>query len=69
MAAADDVDVHPLLLVGVYLERVFALASEYWTHNLLLLRAKLQNFPQTISIPLEKLTNRHEKGREIYRNT
>ena len=40
MAAADDVDVHPLLLVGVYLERVFALASEYWTHNLLLLPVK-----------------------------
>jgi hypothetical protein len=24
--------------------------------------AKIQNFPQTISFPLEKLTNRHEKG-------
>ena len=88
VAAADDVDVHPLLLVGVYLERVFALASEYWTHNLLLLPvkaavkrgplsmliwpsvsslaaftpAKIQNLPQTNSFPLEKITNRHEKG-------
>ena len=44
VAAADDVDVHPLLLVGVYLERIFALASEYWTHNLLLLAAKIRNF-------------------------
>ena len=26
--------------------------------------AKIQNFPQTISFPLEKLTNRHEKGAE-----
>ena len=40
VAAEDDVDVHPLLLVGIYLERVFALASEYWTHNLLLLAGK-----------------------------
>jgi hypothetical protein len=26
--------------------------------------AKIQNFPQTISFPLEKLTNRHEIGRK-----
>ena len=41
VAAADDVDVHPFFLVGIYLERVFAFASEYWTHNLLLLAAKI----------------------------
>ena len=31
LAIAEHVDVHPLLLIGEYLERIFALASEYWT--------------------------------------
>jgi len=34
LAVAEHMNVHPLLLVGVYLERIFAFASKYWTHNL-----------------------------------
>ena len=25
-------NVHPFLLIGVYLKRIFSLTSEYWTH-------------------------------------
>jgi hypothetical protein len=42
-------DVHPFLLIGVYLERVFAFAPKYWTHLLFLLGANIQNLFQNNS--------------------
>jgi len=41
-------DMHSFLLVGVYLECIFALASEYWTHNF-------------FSFPLAKIGNKNER--------
>ena len=29
----EDMDMHPFFLIRVYLKRIFAFASEYWTHN------------------------------------
>ena len=52
LAAAEHVDVDSFLLVGVYLERVFAFASEYWTHNFVSFGCK---FTKTFS------NNRHSK--------
>ncbi len=43
MAATEHMDVHPFLLIGVYLECVFALEFEYRTHNLLQFCYKITN--------------------------
>jgi len=46
LSATEHMNVHPFLLVGVYLERIFVLASEYWAHNNLLFGRKYtKTFP------------------------
>ena len=41
MPLMDYMNVHSLLLVGVYFKCIFAFATEYWTHLLIFL-AKIQ---------------------------
>ena len=57
VATADDMNVHPLLLIGVYLECIFSLASENRTHHFVALGCKYNKKFPTIDILEEKVQN------------